>query len=148
MSESERVRLAATDATPAETAAAPGGHPMEIWISYVLRTGVLTAAAIVLIGLVVFLVRGPGASGPQSLDDILGHGGHTIAVTPGAIFHNVLRGDAIAIIQLGVLLLILTPTMRVAMTTFLFLAQRDWIFVAITCVVFVVLIVGLIGIGA
>jgi uncharacterized membrane protein len=147
MSESERVRLAAAAAQPAE-AAAPGGHPMEIWISYVLRIGVLTAAFIVLVGLVLFLVHGAGASGPQSLDDILGHGGHMIAVTPGALFHNVLQGDAIAIIQLGVLVLILTPTMRVAMTTFLFLAQRDWIFVAITCVVFVVLIIGLIGIGA
>jgi uncharacterized membrane protein len=147
MSESERVRLAAAAAQPAE-AAAPGGHPMEIWISYVLRVGVLTAAAIVFVGLVLFLVRGTGASGPQSLDDILGNGGHTVAVTPGEIFHNVMHGDAIAIIQLGVLVLILTPTMRVAMTTFLFLAQRDWIFVAITCVVFIVLIIGLIGIGA
>ncbi|HEU5330619.1 MAG TPA: DUF1634 domain-containing protein, partial [Thermomicrobiales bacterium] len=98
MSERERVRLAATAATPAEHAA-PGGHPMELWISYVLRIGVLTAAAIVLLGLALFLVRGAGASGPQSLDDMLGHGGHTIAVTPGAIVHNVVRGDAIAIMQ-------------------------------------------------
>jgi uncharacterized membrane protein len=127
----------------------PGSHPMEIWISYVLRIGVLTAGAVILVG-VVMLLAGVGSRGgvPGSLHDILGGGGQSIAVSPRSIAHGVAHADSVAIIQLGVLLLILTPMTRVAMTVVLFVAQREPIFVAITTVVLAVLIIGLIGIGS
>lgn len=126
----------------------PGGHPMEIWISYVLRAGVMAAGAIILFGVVLFLVAGPPASGPHTLNDVIGNGGHRIMVSPSSIAHDAAAGSPVAVIQLGVLVLILTPMMRVAMTIFLFVALRDRIFVAITAVVFSVLVLGIIGIGS
>jgi|SRR5579875_2088543 len=122
----------------------PGGHPMEIWISYVLRIGVLLAGFIILVGVGMFLVN--GAPNTHSLNDVLGHGGHTVTVSPRTIANGIADGDAIAVIQLGVLVLILTPTMRVLMTVFLFMAQQDKAFVVITVIVFLVLIIGLIGV--
>lgn len=145
MAEKTRTRYA--DDKPLEEVAA-GGHPMELWISYVLRFGVLTAALILLVSVVLFVVLGPPAAGPHSLNDIIGHGGTSIAVSPRSIAHGVAAGNTTAIMQLGVLVLILTPMMRVAMTIFLFAALRDRIFTAITSIVFVVLILGLIGVGS
>jgi len=125
----------------------PGGHPMEIWISYVLRIGVLTAGAIILVGLAWFLIAG-SPSGPKTLNDVIGSGGHGIVVSPRTIVSGIAAANPTAIIQLGVLVLILTPMMRVLMTVFLFFAQRDMIFVAVTVIVFAVLVFGLVGFGS
>ncbi|HET7036349.1 MAG TPA: DUF1634 domain-containing protein [Thermomicrobiaceae bacterium] len=126
-----------------------GGHPMELWISYALRIGVVASGLIILLG-VVMLLAGVGSTAgvPGSLDQILGGGGHAIAVSPASIAHGVAAGSPIAIIQLGVIALILTPMLRVGLTVGLFAAQREPIFVAITSVVLTVLIIGLIGFGA
>jgi len=127
------------------TESEPGrrGHPMEMWISHVLRFGVILAAAIILVGLVVFVAMRP-SSGPTSLHQLL----HTSSASVSAhgIVRGVARGDATSLMQLGVLALILTPVMRVAMSIVLFSAERDGVFVLITSVVLAVLIAGLIGI--
>jgi uncharacterized membrane protein len=120
-----------------------GGHPMEIWISHVLRFGVILAAAIILLGVVVFFVMRP-SSGPTSVHQLL-HSGE-VSVSPHGIFRGVAKGDATSLIQLGVLALILTPVMRVVMSIVLFSAERDGVFVLITSIVLAVLVAGLTGI--
>jgi uncharacterized membrane protein len=134
--------------TTQRTDAGGDRHPMEIWISHVLRGGVLLSATIILFGLALYLVRGPDAGEPQRLADVLGNGGQTTAISPGSIWTGVAHGRATGIIELGVLLLILTPMTRVAMTVLLFLVQRDTVYVAITLTVLVILMVGLVGIGS
>lgn len=49
--------------------------------------------------------------------------------------------------QLGLLLLIRTPVVRVAMTMALFAAQGDWTFVLITGWVLALLVLGLVGVS-
>jgi uncharacterized membrane protein len=129
-----------------ETGVAPAAHPMEIWISYVLRIGVLVAGAIILVGLALFVIEGPSGTEPTSLHQVLAGGALTVHL--GGIARGVASFDPIAIIQLGVLALVLTPLMRVAMTVILFVAQREWVFVAITATVLAILVLGLIGVGA
>lgn len=121
---------------------------MEIWISYVLRIGVMVSGAVILVGLAFFLIRGASSTSSTTAEDLLRGGGNVITVSPGSIARGVLALDPVAIIQVGVLLLILTPMMRVGMTILLFGAQRDWTFVGITCIVFAVLVAGLIGVGS
>lgn len=140
-------RQGANAVTPAPPGPVPGAHPMEIWISYVLRIGVLVSGAVILVGLTYFLVRGATGTKSTTAEELLRGGGKTITVTPASIARGAVALDPIAIIQVGVLLLILTPMMRVGMTVLLFGAQRDWAFVAITCIVFGVLVAGLIGVG-
>jgi uncharacterized membrane protein len=123
---------------------AAGPHPMEIGISAVLRTGVLLAGAIILVGIVLFVARGGSGTGPHGLRALLGR--DAASVHPGSVLRGVAAGNAVAIIQLGVFVLILTPVARVAMTVVLFAAQRDWIFVAITVAVFLMLVLGLTGV--
>ena len=121
---------------------------MELWISYVLRAGVLISGTIIALGVGMFLVKGPGPGEPRSRDELTAGGGHAIATSLGQILHDVAQGKALGVIQLGLLVLILTPVLRVAMTMVLFCQQRDWIFTAITLTVLTVLALGLIGVGA
>jgi len=47
--------------------------------------------------------------------------------------------------QLGLLVLILTPTARVTLTVILFLLERNFVFVVIASIVLVILLLGLAG---
>ena len=140
--------LAPTSSNEASERHAADDRAMERWISYVLRAGVLVSGTIVALGVVLFLVNGPGPGEPHSRDELTAGGGHPIATTIGQILRDVSHGKALGIIQLGLLALILTPVLRVAMTMALFLQQRDWVFTAITLTVLTVLVLGLIGVGA
>jgi uncharacterized membrane protein len=51
----------------------------------------------------------------------------------------------IGLIELGLLLLILTPVVRVAMTVMLFAIDWDPVFLVIVCVVLAILVVGITG---
>ncbi|MFX8937990.1 DUF1634 domain-containing protein, partial [Acinetobacter baumannii] len=88
-------------------------------ISTMLRVGVFLSAAVVAIGGVLFLLHHG-----QAVADY-----HHFTGSPTALRHvrGVLaatgRGDAAGIIQLGLLLLIATPVLRVAFTAWLFLRQ-------------------------
>ena len=81
------------------------------------------------------------------LDQALGRGETITALTPRALWNGLKDGSAQAVIMLGILLLILTPIVRVAMTVLLFFKQRDWIFVACAGFVLTILVLGIVGIG-
>lgn len=134
-------------ARPAEPRAR--GREIEVtmarWIGLVLRTGVYLAGALIALG-TLLVVLGQGQT--PSRDAALGKGVEIPSLRPGDIVHGLARGDGPALIQLGLLLLILTPVSRVGLTVILFSKQRDRIFVALAGGVFVILLLGLAGIGA
>ncbi len=137
----------------------PGGMEpltwMEMAISYALRAGVLLSAAVILVGILSFaLTQNTGYVRvlPNHLRDILtfhqtsGPGFFPTALP--AILQGAMAGKPYAIIGLGMLLLILTPVVRVALSVLFFLAQRDWLYVGITLFVLAVLTFSLfMGIG-
>jgi len=57
-------------------------------------------------------------------------------------------GDATGIVQLGLLLLILTPIVRVAFTLVAFVLQRDGTYIVVTTIVLALLLFGLVFGGA
>lgn len=110
---------------------------MEERIGLLLRVGVAVAGAVLALGLAGFFLHGPqGSSLPPEL---LRHG---TPPTPLHILRGLARGDPVAVLHLGLLLLILTPILRVAVTLMLFAAERDWVFVGITAVVLGILLLG------
>ncbi|MCA1667238.1 MAG: DUF1634 domain-containing protein [Thermomicrobia bacterium] len=130
---------------PVDATGGRGGPGLEIWISYVLRVGVMIAAAIILVGLFLLIVRGGAGGAPTSFHQIVKQ--KPAPVRPAAILRGVRAGDAVSIIQLGVFALILTPVVRVAMTVVLFALQRERIFTLVTLTVFLILLFGLTGLG-
>jgi uncharacterized membrane protein len=62
---------------------------------------------------------------------------------PGVLLNGILHWQPDVLINVGLLLLIALPILRVALTTLIFLYERDWAFVVITLVVLCVLLSGL-----
>jgi uncharacterized membrane protein len=106
----------------------------ELIISSVLRGGVLLSAAIIAVGVIAFYARYGTAVARTLADRVFPH-------TPGDVLAGVVHGDPLAIITLGLLLLLVTPVMRVLVSIVAFAIERDWRYVAITTLVLVILLV-------
>jgi uncharacterized membrane protein YfcA/uncharacterized membrane protein len=106
----------------------------EIIISGVLRGGVSLSAGVIVLGLILFVAQGARATAFP----------HTL---PGVV-QSVARGEPLGIIALGLVILLFTPVMRVAVSIFAFAAEGDRRYVAITSVVLGLLLVSIIALGA
>jgi uncharacterized membrane protein len=112
---------------------------METIMGRLLQIGVLLASVVVALGGAIYLKAHHGsvpdykvfATEPIGLRD------------PGRLFDQVVRGDGVAVIELGVLLLIATPIARVVFAVVSFAIERDWLYVAISAVVLAILAFGL-----
>jgi uncharacterized membrane protein len=104
---------------------------IDVIMGTLLRTGVLVAAAMVLVGGIVFLVRHrmPVTNyrrfegEPSELRSLRG------------ILREALAGHGRGLIQLGLVLLIATPVARVAFAVGAFFYERDWKYVAVSVLV-------------
>ncbi len=118
---------------------------LELVISYVLRIGVVVSVAVILAGLVLSFVRHPGYSGTIDYHSVAGPGYH-FPDTFAAVAHSIASGGGRGFIMLGLALLVLTPVMRVAVSVFGFIFEKDPPMVAVTIFVLAVLI-GSLAIG-
>jgi uncharacterized membrane protein len=114
---------------------------LERMLGILLRTGVIAAATIVLIGGIIYLIR-HGVEMPH-YRIFLGEP-EDFRRLPGIVKSALsLRGRGI--IQVGFLILIATPVARVVFSVLAFALQRDRIYVIITLVVLAVLAYSLMG---
>lgn len=141
------------DRTPLDTGDAPpeaqgalrrhGGNfddaRMEAVMGRLLQMGVLLAASVILIGGVMYVWT---------------HGGTRISYRtfvpkpvavrhPAPLLRGIAHGDASAIIDLGILLLVATPISRVLSGVVAFSLERDRLYVAVSAIVLAVLLFGL-----
>lgn len=115
---------------------------MDEIIGHLLRTGVLMAAAIVLVGGVLYVSR------------------HRAPVTDYRVFQaepeelrgvrdivrSALQFSGPGLIQFGLLVLIATPIARVIFSLVAFLYERDWTYVVVTAIVLTLLLYSLLGV--
>lgn len=121
---------------------------IELLISVTLRIGVGVSVAVMLLGLVVTFAHHPDYFHSRPALGELTNSREIFANTLGAVWRGVrdLRGQSIA--MLGILLLIVTPVVRVAISVVLFAMQRDRRYVLITAVVLALLLTSLMsGLG-
>lgn len=117
--------------SPAPGVLADAGK-LEAIVSGILRGGVLACAAIVAAG--VLLWAGSGHSGYPP-------GGYPAGLR--AVLRGVWEVRPLAIVQLGLWVLVLTPVMRVVASLVMFASQRDWAYVGFAVAVLVLLAAGL-----
>jgi uncharacterized membrane protein len=106
----------------------------------VLRAGVLVAAAVVLCGGVVYLLR----HGHDVPDYRVFRGEPSDLRFVSGIVSDARSLSGRGLIQLGLLLLVATPIARVVLSVVGFLKQRNWMYVAFTLVVLMLLTYSLI----
>ena len=115
---------------------------LEQWLSYLLRYGVLSAGAIILGGGILYLIR-HGAE--EAANYHFFREEPAMLRSPSGVMTAVLSGSSRGIIQLGLLLLIATPIIRVAVSLVTFLSQRDFTYVFVTLLVLTGLIYSFVG---
>jgi uncharacterized membrane protein len=112
-----------------------GDEQMRNLLGTLLRIGVLTSAAVVIFGGILFFFQHPGEtidfrifqSEPARLRNV-----HTIVL-------EALHFRSRSVIQFGLLLLIATPVARVLFSLVGFVIERDKIYIFITTMVLVIL---------
>ncbi|GET36166.1 DUF1634 domain-containing protein [Microseira wollei] len=114
---------------------------LEKLLSNLLKYGVIIASAIVLIGGILYLMH-HGAELPNYR---VFHGVPSEFRSPQGVVTAVVSGSRRGIIQLGLLTLIATPIIRVAVSLLTFLWQRDRVYIIVTLLVLSELIYGLVG---
>lgn len=114
---------------------------VEVIIGNLLRAGVVVAAAVVLVGAAVYLVR-HGSAAPHYA---VFQGEPTDLRTPSGVIADAVAMRGRGIIQLGLLLLLATPVARVAFSVFAFAMERDVLYVVVTLIVLAVLAFSLAG---
>lgn len=107
----------------------------------ILRVGVVTAAALVAAGGVVYLVRA-GSKLPEYSTFSISLSAYR---SPLAIVRGVFDGHPTALIEAGLLILVLTPVSRVVFALFAFALRRDVMFVVFSLIVLAILSIGLTG---
>jgi uncharacterized membrane protein len=114
---------------------------MQAIIGWILRAGVAVSMVLVFIGGVFFVYR-HGNSVPDY---------KTFKSVPvfihsfGGILNGVITFKGQAIIQLGIILLIATPVMRVAFSAVGFLLEKDYLYTFITLIVLLIILASMIS---
>jgi uncharacterized membrane protein len=112
---------------------------MEIIMGRLLQVGVLLAATVVLLGGIMYIFAHAGerthyrAFVARPL--VLRH--------PHALLRGLVAGDASAVIQFGILLLVATPICRVLFAVVAFFLEKDRLYVAVSMLVLAVLLFGM-----
>jgi uncharacterized membrane protein len=112
---------------------------LEVIISVLLRTGVGIAAAVVLLGGICFLSK----HGHEQPEYHVFHATSEAYRSISGVLHNVAPSNCQAVIQLGLLLLILTPMARVAFSLAGFALEHDGTYMVLTSIVLIILIYSL-----
>lgn len=114
---------------------------LEYLLSNLLKYGVLLASAVVLLGGILYLIN----HGNEPADYHIFHGTPSEFRSAIRVLGAVLSGSSRGIIQLGLLLLIAIPILRVIISLLTFLLKHEFIYVIITSIVLASLIYSLIG---
>lgn len=112
---------------------------MEAIMGRLLQFGVLLAATVVLAGGVIFLFAHSG-----ELTNYRVFTAKPVQLRhPVPLLRGIAGGDASAIVELGILLLVATPICRVIFAVIAFAIERDRLYVAISVTVLAVLLFGM-----
>jgi uncharacterized membrane protein len=114
---------------------------IEVTVSRILRAGVVLSGSFVLLGGIYFLVR--HGSEPANFKNFVGQ--PAVDRIAHEIVLGAVRVRARSIVQLGILILIGTPILRVGVSLVDFAFERDWKYVWITAIVLGVLLFSLVS---
>jgi uncharacterized membrane protein len=104
---------------------------MQVLLGQVLRAGTVVSVSVVFIGGVLFLVR----HGHTIADYRTFKGIPDFVRNPSGILYGILAFKGQAIIQLGIVLLIATPILRVIFSAIGFVLEKDYLYLGISLLV-------------
>ncbi len=111
----------------------------EIWVSHLLRAGVMISLIVILAGTVItFQHHRDYLTNSRDIRELTGSGWifpHDLR----AVARSALGGSGRGLIEAGLLVLICTPVLRVALTLIIFLLEKDRAYVILSAIVLTLL---------
>lgn len=120
-------------------------HDIQLLIARTLRWGVAVACALAAVGGIIYMVRHGGEPMKDYTRFSYADAHPETYTTLRGICEGFFSFTAVGWIQMGVLALILTPILRVALSFVDFIEERDWLYAAITAVVLAVILCNSLG---
>jgi uncharacterized protein len=112
--------------------------------SIVLKYGVIASCALISIGIVIALEK---PSLQITVSQLIATNVGRPSLDLATVFSSILNLDGIYIAEIGVLMLLATPIVRVAVSTVVFAAEKDRTYVMIGMLVLLVLLVSIFVVG-
>lgn len=115
-------------------------------IGRILQVGIILSTSLIAFGLVL-MVASPPSGTPSTLQGALSSkfGGPNISTSTW--LSGVFDGNALSFLQLGTLVLLATPLVRVGASVLLFMRVRDSLYVGITLLVLAMLLFAIVVLG-
>lgn len=106
-------------------------------VGNLLRLGVILSVATSLIGFIKLFFE--GFEMPKKYTSLVV--GTSLEKVWGHFWNSLCKGEGMAIIQLGILLLIFTPLMRIVFALIGYLKEKDYVYVVISSIVLAIMAV-------
>jgi len=121
---------------------------MDYVIGLALRIGVVVSIVLMVIGGTLLIIEGRGLGYSDYSIMSIRSRVNTTVIPPITALRGLSQADGLSFIILGLMVLIATPVLRVALGIASFAMERDWLYVAITIVVFINLMLAIFVIPA
>ncbi|MCU7615708.1 DUF1634 domain-containing protein [Chryseobacterium sp. PBS4-4] len=106
-------------------------------VGNLLRLGVILSVITSLIGFIKLFTEGFKMPRKYKLLDM----GTSSEKVWGHFWETLCKGEGMAIIQLGILMLIFTPLMRIIFALIGYLKEKDYLYVAISSIVLIIMVI-------
>lgn len=117
---------------------------ISILLGNTLRWGVYLSLTVAIVGGIIYLYR-HGHEPNIFIDQPFIEHDENIAGLLRDTYHGILRGRGYYIIELGILLLIATPIMRVLFSLIAFAFEKDRLYVCITAIVLIIITISMLS---
>ncbi|MFP3311790.1 MAG: DUF1634 domain-containing protein [Caldivirga sp.] len=121
---------------------------MDYVIGLALRIGVVVSIVLMIIGGTLLIIEGRGLGYSDYSIMSIRSRVNTTVIPPITALRGLCQADGLSFIILGLMVLIATPVLRVALGIASFTMERDWLYVVITIVVFINLMLAIFVIPA
>lgn len=115
-----------------------GEKDFQTIIGNLLRYGVWISLSVAFIGGIVYLLHHSADIEDYS---VFHENDRNIFEVISAIYQGVMQGNGESLIFFGIILLFLTPVLRVLLSLFSFLLEKDYLYVGITLIVIVIILI-------
>jgi uncharacterized membrane protein len=119
---------------------------MNVVISNLLKYGVILSTTLVVLGLVLIAIKTPPTF-PTNVGQLVSSNYGKPTLDLGTLLSGAASGSPLFVLQLGLLILLATPVVRVITSIILFAAERDGKYVLITLIVFGILLFSILVVG-
>lgn len=114
-----------------------GEKDFQTIIGNLLRYGVWISLTVAFIGGIVYLMHHSTEIENYS---VFKENDHDIFEVILSIYSGVIQGNGASLIFFGIILLFLTPVLRVLLSLFSFILEKDYLYVAITLIVILIIL--------